>query len=388
MRQERIKLLKFVTVLAIGGTERQVLDLALALDRCRFDLRLACLRRSGQFLKEVEEHGIPLNEYRINRLYNHRAMARQLSFARHLRRSGIAVVNSYGFYSNVFAVPAARLAGVPVIVASIRDIGDFLTPLQRRAQKWICQLADRIVANAEAVRERLVAEGYRRDKIVVIRNGIARSRFAAGSNGGKLRRELGLAAGVPLVAVLSRLNPLKGIEYFLEAAAIVSCRFDEARFLVIGDGACRAELERYTARLGLDRRVVFTGFRLDVPQLLPDIAVSVLPSLSEATSNALLESMASGVPVVATRVGGNPEVVEDGVTGLLVAPRDPAALACAICQLLENRALASKLGAAGKRRVAEHFSLERAVRETERLYLDLLEKAGYGRTGGRWEVQR
>lgn len=387
MRRSKIKLLKFVTVFAIGGTERQVLDLALALDRSRFDLHLACLRRSGQFLREVEEEGIPLNEYKINCLYNHRTIARQLSFARHLRQSGIAIVHTYGFYTNVFAIPAARLASVPVVVASIRDLGDLLTPLQRRAQKWICRLADRIVANAEAVRERLVAEGYDRDKIVVIRNGIARSRFA-GVAGGKLRNEYRLPPDAPLVAVLSRLNPLKGVEHFLEAAAIVSCRFDGARFLVIGDGAYRVELERHASRLGLDRRVIFTGFRLDVPQLLPEITVSVLPSLSEATSNALLESMAAGVPVVATRVGGNPEVVEDRVTGLLVAPRDPAALARAICRLLENRALAAKLGAAGKRRVAEHFSLERAVRETERLYLDLLERASYGRADGRWEARK
>ena len=128
-------------------------------------------------------------------------------------------------------------------------------------------------------------------------------------------------------------------------------------------------------RLGIGGRVVFTGFRLDVPELLSEVAISVLPSLSEALPNVVLESMAAGVPVVATRVGGNPEVVEEGVTGLLVPPQDPAALAKAICRLLENPELASRYGRAGKQRIAEQFSLERMVRQTETLYLDLIRKA-------------
>jgi len=133
-------------------------------------------------------------------------------------------------------------------------------------------------------------------------------------------------------------------------------------------------LRQSVARLGLDGRVVFTGFRMDVPELLSECAVSVLPSLSEGLSNTLIESMAAGVPVVATRVGGNPEVVDEGRTGLLVPPRDPAALAEAICRTLQDRELARQFGEAARQRVAEHFSLERMLRDTERLYVNLLER--------------
>jgi len=141
------------------------------------------------------------------------------------------------------------------------------------------------------------------------------------------------------------------------------------------DTAYRGELERYAARLGLGGRVVFTGVRQDVPAVLAEAAVSALPSLSEGLSNVLLESMAGGVPVVATAVGGNPEVIEDGVTGLLVPPRDAGALARGICLLLEDRVLAARLGRAGRQRVAQHFSLARMVGENERLYVRLLEQA-------------
>jgi glycosyltransferase involved in cell wall biosynthesis len=191
----------------------------------------------------------------------------------------------------------------------------------------------------------------------------------------RLREELGLPQDAPLVVVLSRLNRLKGIEYFLRAAVRISAMFGKARFLVVGDSidaAYRNELETYAARIGLRDKILFTGFRTDVGSILSETAVSVLPSLSEGLPNALLESMAMGVPVVATHVGGNPEAVENGVTGLLVPPRDDAALAEAVCTFLQNPAMAVRFGEAGKRRIADIFSLERMVQETERLYMGLL----------------
>jgi glycosyltransferase involved in cell wall biosynthesis len=147
-------------------------------------------------------------------------------------------------------------------------------------------------------------------------------------------------------------------------------------FLVAGDGGSRKELEEQACRLGLGRRIVFTGFRSDVPELLSEAAISVLPSLSEGTSNTLLESMAAGVPVIATRVGGNLEVIEDEVSGLLVPPRDSAALAAATGRLLEDQDLALRLGQAGMQRVSELYSILGAVHQTERLYQRLVEVKG------------
>src|ERR1700733_15211457 len=200
-------------------------------------------------------------------------------------------------------------------MASIRDTGEHLTPMQRRVEKLYCRMADCVVTNAEAVRKRLTNEGYDAHKIVVIHNGIELSRYARKPAELGLHRELGVPPNTPLVAVFARLNELKGIEYFLRAVAGLIERFGNVRFLIVGDGASRPELEKYSEQLGLNKHVVFMGFRLDVPTLLSEISLSVLPTLSEGLSNSLLEAMAASVPVVATRVGGNPEVVQGGITG-------------------------------------------------------------------------
>lgn len=375
MQPGRIKLLEFITAFEVGGTERQVVNLARGLDPSIFELSFACLRRSGPFLEEIERLAVPLAEYNINTLRSRKALKEQIRFARYVKQSRIQIVHTYGFYAHVFAIAAARLAGVPIIVASVRDTGELWTPMQRRAQKVVCRWADCVLVNSEAVRHRLIEEGYSQDKIVVIGNGIDLAKFARNGSDGRMHREFILSGDAPRVVVLSRLHSMKGIDYFLEAAAMVATRFPEARFLIVGDGPYREELERYAVRLGLGQRVIFTGLRLDVPEVLSGVTVSVIPSLSEGLSNTLLESMAAGAPVVATKVGGNPEVVEDGVTGLLVPPRDPGALARAISLLLEDPPMALSLGRAGRQLVAERFSIERMVRQTENLYLRLMSRS-------------
>lgn len=376
MQSNRIKLLKMLTNFQIGGTERQVVNLALGIDPARFDLHLACLRNSGALLGELNTLQVPRPEFRIGRFYNPATFWQGMRLAQYIRKNRIQIVHSYGFYSNVFTVPIAWLAGKSFVIASIRDTGDVLTWAQRRVQRMVCRLTDCVLVNAEAIRDKLVEQGYAPDKIIVIRNGIALAKFGNRQRDSLLRQELALPVSAPLVMVFSRLNQMKGIQYFIDAAVILAALFPDVRFLVVGDGESRKELEEYARRQGLGPRTVFTGFRNDVPELLSEAAVSVLPSLSEGLSNTLLESMAAGVPVVATRVGGNPEVIEHGVTGLLVPLRDSAALAAAVGRLLENKDLAASFAQAGMRRVAELFSMERSVRETEHLYQRLVEAGG------------
>jgi glycosyltransferase involved in cell wall biosynthesis len=178
--------------------------------------------------------------------------------------------------------------------------------------------------------------------------------------------------------VVCRLNKKKGIEYFLRAAAVVAAQFPKARFLIVGsscfDPNYQAELERLAGELDLSDRVIFTGERNDIPALLREIDLSVLPSLSEGLSNSLLEAMASAVPVIATNVGGNPEVVQDGRTGLLVPARDAAALAQAMIQILQSPDLARRFGEAGYEKVKSDFSLAATVRRTQELYMELLRR--------------
>jgi len=392
----RIRLVTFVNGFAMGGTERQVVNLSRAIDRTKFDIHLACFKSWGHYLEEIEACRVPIWEYPINSLHNHRTFWKQWSFARDLRRHRIQIVHTFNFYPNIFALPAARMARVPHIVASIRDLGIYQTPMQKRVQRMACRLADCIVVNAEAVKRWLIDEGYQRKKIVVIRNGVDLSRFEMKGDGCRIRQELGVPPGAPIVAVISRIHELKGLDDFLEAAALVAGRHKEARFLIVGgrmiaksgaaveDDAQLSGLAGLARRLGIADRVLFTGFRLDVAQLLMEATVSVLPSLSEGLSNFLLESMAAGVPVVTTRVGGSPEAVEDGTTGILVPTHDPAAIARALDALLTDPLLARRMGQAGHRRIVERFSLEGMALATERLYRSLVAGRRFEDEGG-WD---
>ncbi len=370
MRGDRIRLLKFINLFAIGGTERQFVNVVQRLDPELFDIHLSCFRKYGEFLSEIEACGHPLTEYSINRLFGRRTFREQLRFASYLRAQRIQVVHTYGFYPNLFGIPAARMAGVPVRIAAIRDTGAHLSSTHKTLQRIACGMANCILVNAAAVKQWLVGQGYAENKIRVIPNGIV-SRPAEGAP--TLRQQCGLPSDAALVGVMCRLSPVKGLNYFIDAAAALASRHVDARFLIIGDGQEKETLRAQVQRLGLESKIVFTGFRTDTSEVLPQLSVSVLPSLTEGMSNTLLESMAAGVPVVATRVGGNPEIVVDGHTGLLTPAQDPAALAEAISKLLANPVLARQMGAAGKDRIAKHFSVEQTIQQTQVLYNEMLE---------------
>jgi len=377
----RIHLLKVVPTFMCGGTENQFMTLGRSLDPSRFALEFACLRRWGGFVNEIDERRIPLLECDISSFRSVDAVLQQARLARHLARRRIDIVHAYSFYGNVFAIPPARLARVPVVIASIRDRAPYLTAMQKRVQRYACRLADCILVNADAVKDWLIRERYDASKIVVIRNGVDLTRFRQPIESTRIRHELGLPVDAPVSVVVSRLNRLKGLEQFLEAAAIVVARFPAARFLIVGetnpnDRGYLAVLKALAERFGLGDRVVFAGLRTDVPALLGSATVSVMPSLNEALSNVVLESMAAGVPMVATRVGGTPEAIEDGVTGLLVPPADPLALANAIGRILADPALANRLGLAARESVTERFGMDRMVSATQQLYCSLLEKRG------------
>jgi glycosyltransferase involved in cell wall biosynthesis len=374
-----MRILKVVPTLMCGGTENQFMTVGRMIDRSRFDVTFACLRRWGPFVDELGQLGIPLHEYPITTFRSVQSLAQQARLARQIARSRIDIVHAYNFYGNVFAVPPARLMA-RVVIASIRDRSPYLTSMQKRVQRYACQFADRILVNADAVKDWLVGdEGYDPSNIIVIRNGVDMTRFAGPPAGARIRSELGIPADARLVTVVSRLTRLKGVEHFLQAAAALKPRYPDVRFLIVGetsppDPAYLQELQGLADALGIAGQVTFTGRRSDVPDILGAADVAVMPSLNEALSNALLESMAAGAPVVATRVGGTPEALTDGETGLLVPPGDAAAITAAVSRLLDDRVLACRLGRAARARISEQFSVGRMVSATENLYGELLSR--------------
>ena len=278
------RILKVVPTLMCGGTENQFMMLARRLDSARFTVEFACLRRWGGFVQELTDRQIPLAEYRVTSFRNISALTQQARLARHITRRHVQIVHAYNFYGNVFALPPARLAA-RVVIASIRDCEPYLTPMQKRVQRYACQLADCVLVNATAVRNWLVNDGYDGSKIVVIKNGVDLSQFRGTGNSGTLRLSLGVPPATPLVVVVSRLARLKGLEQLIEAAAVLKARRHDARFLIVGETAPSQrgyldELKLLAVTHRVADRITFTGLRSDVPALLSAADVAVMPSLN------------------------------------------------------------------------------------------------------------
>ena len=384
MYSEPIRILKFMTNYACGGTEKQVLNLISRMDRKQFDLRFGCLQRSGDFVKHFQALNIPITAFPIRKLYHPETFRQQLKFAAFLRSERIQIMHSYNFYSNVFAIPAARMAGVPVVLASIRDRGVYLTPAKKLFQKTICSMADKILVNADSIHDWLQEEKYPAAKIRVIKNGIDMSLYEEPVRRGELRKEFGIPADAPLIVMLSRLDPKKGVVDFIHAAAQITRLRPEVFYLIAGenlqtqtnslshDADFHRELIQLVESHGMKDKIIFAGHRPDVPQILAESTVSVLPSHSEGLSNTLLESMAAGVPVVATEAGGNPELVRAGITGLLVPPQAPQLLADAIVKILEDKNMARRMSEQSRQVALKEFSMARMVQLTQEMYLSQL----------------
>lgn len=385
--QGHIRLLKVVTNFSSGGTEGQVNKLSQALDRNLISLQFVCLKEYGPFIDDMKAAGIPIKEFSIGTFYQLKTYAQIWRLSRFMRRERIQVCHSYNFYSNLIAVPAAVCAGVPVIIISIRDRGVYLSQMQRRVQVQICKLADRILVNADAIRTWLLDQGVSDNKVSILRNGIDMCLYEKGTTTSDIRAELGISPAARLVVMLARLHPQKGIDEILQAAPQIKRRHPDVHIIIVGekleykggnvfkDSTYQQHLDELTVQLGINDFVFFTGYRTDVPALLRQATLSVLPSHSEGLSNSLIESMAAGLPLVATDVGGNPELVNDGVNGLLVPVKNVAALAAAINAILDDPGKAARFGEASLRLCRESFSIKNMVTATQQVYLRELNKS-------------
>lgn len=374
MSARRVRVLFVIDKLQRAGAQVHLGRLAGGLDRERFEPEVVCLLEEGPVAEELREAGVPVEVLGLGRLYAPRAIAGLPRLVRRLRQRRPDVVHTYLVSSNIYGVLAGRLARVPAVVTSRRDPGFSRNwRLRLLEERLINPFVDRVVVVSSAVAESARREhGLRPDRILTIENGVDLAVLDPGRQDREgARREWRIADGEAAIGVIGHLSPVKGQADFLRAAARVAAGAPQARFVLVGDGPLRSSLAALAAELGIAGRVVFTGVREDVPRLLAMLDVVVVPSHTEGMSNALLEAMAMARPVVATAVGGNLDVVRDGLNGRLVPPRDASALASTVLELLANPATATRLGATARRFVAENLSLERMVRRYEELYQSL-----------------
>jgi len=380
-RPRRLRVVYVVPDLGVGGAERHVTTVMPRLDRSRFDPMVLCIGRRGELFSDLEAAGVPAVALGRTR---REAFAALVDLVREFRRFRPDVVIVRGYNAELLGRVAAALAGVHHVVVWVHNCGDI------QPRPVLRQLADHLldpvtdayfgVARTQVPYLEDVL-GHPASKVRIIHNGVDPAPFSGGGDAG-LREELGLEEDALVVGILAALRPEKDHETFLRAAQLVAAEVPRARFVVAGGGDRREALEALAERLGIADRVLFTGVR-DAPALLRTIDVFVLSSYTiECFPMALLEAMASSRAAVCTAVGGVPELLEDGVTGYLVPPKDPRALAGRLTDLLTSAGTRAEFGAAARARVDSAFNLRRSVLETEQALLDVATPRPGRRPGG------
>ncbi len=365
-----------------GGTERQAVQLVRLLHESdRYRVHLACIHDKGVLRAEVERLGIgEITSYPLNSFFN-RNFAQQLRrLRRFLIEREIDIVHTHGLYTNVFGIIGAALARVPVRIASRRETGGLRNGIRRWGERRAFHLSHALIANAEAVRRELIAEGVPSEKVLTVYNGLDVERVAP--QPALPREEVLLALGLPheddrrFVTIVANVrHPVKDHPMFLRAARRVRERIPQAAFVVAGEGELMPALRSLAGELGVERDVFFTGRCERVAELLAVSEVCVLSSKAEGFSNAILEYMAAGRAVVATDVGGAREAILEGETGYLVPSGDDAMMAERIISLLSEAERTRQMGERGRRIVREKFSCEAQLERTGKLYDELLTKA-------------
>lgn len=372
-QNDRITVLNLIGSLRIGGAEQQVVSLAPLFDRERFRIIVCAMQPGGGLRDRLDQAGV---EYACLNYRIRSCIPAMLRFISLLRREKVDILHTHMYSASKFGRIAGVLAGVPVMIAT--DHGH--DPWKR----WWHVAFDRVLLRhtdlrigvsqdvADAIR---ACENPSPEKLAMIPNGVDPERFKSDeAERNVVRAGLGIADDEVLVGAVGRLVEPKALHILIEAVSQLAQTMSQVRLVLVGDGPLRSELEKQAADLGVSDRVLFAGMRMDIPAVLSAIDVYVMSSKSEGLPVSLLEAMSAEKPVVATRVGGIPEVVTDRREALLVQPNDPSALADAINEVISNPELAAQLGRRARERVSSAYSVAATARALEQVYCDLLKK--------------
>jgi glycosyltransferase involved in cell wall biosynthesis len=359
MRNTRDGVLLCVRTLGSGGTERQAAALALGLQQQGYRVHVCCGQDGGFRAAELRAAGIPIWENPVQGLYKPQAAVAAMRLLNYLRRHRIGLVHTFDFPMNIFAAPVARCSSA-VVLTSQRCFRDTIPAKYHRLLCWAHARAHGVITNSrEVVRHLETDYGIKPGKVQVCYNGLDLSVFH--SQGRHSNENL-------VIGTVSVLRSEKGLENLVRAFGLIAGRAPSVRLRIAGDGPERAALGALVRELGLEDRCEFISEVKDVAYWMRTIDIFVLPSHSEALSNALMEAMACGCAVVASRVGGNPELIDEGRTGFLCAPRNLEMLADRLLVLIGDPEKRTRLAQAAADRMAQEFSLETAVKRMIQIY--------------------
>jgi glycosyltransferase involved in cell wall biosynthesis len=363
---------------AYGGGERYLELLCDRLDRVQYRVLLIC-PEPGPFVGRMKERGVETHLVHLAPLFNLLALWR---LTRLLARKRVTILQTHGARANFYGRIAGRLAGVPVIISTVHNsLKDYEV---RSLRRWLyafllrltLPLVHRIICVSEANRRDLIEEcPAAAAKTHTVYNGVDPSAFPSQPDCQIVRQEFGMTKG-PVLVTIARLTEQKGHRYLLQALPCLLESWPQLLCVFVGEGELRDALHRMAIDLGVERACRFVGVREDIAGILAAADLFVLPSLSEGFPFVLLEALAMGCPVVASRVNGVPELIEDRKTGLLVPARDPQALARAIRDMLSDPTAAAKMGAAGRAVVQERLTVDRMVANTTAIFDAAMQTAG------------
>lgn len=365
----KIKIAHPTAALHVGGKENGMVNLVNAMSADIFDNYIFAFKRGG-----VLRHRIDPKQCHVVELGNRLGgdLRIYLKLVRHFRRHQFHLVHTRSWSSLLEGMIAAKITGVPLLVHGEHGLIKDDTGIHVWVQRRFWALADQVMCVSEALRESLVARiGFPRERIRVIKNGVELERFDLKVDRHELKASLGIPPEAPVFGSIGRLVPVKDYASLIKAAKIVFAELPTAHLIFVGDGPLREELRALAQRLEIAAQVHFLNWRKDVPALMQILDVFVLSSISEGMSNSILEAMCSGTAVVATNVGGNPELVVNKETGLLVPSQEAPQMGKAILALLLDAKRRRAMGAAGRRRIEEQFSLQVMVRNYEKMYLEI-----------------
>jgi len=360
---------RIITWLPPGGIEQRLAALLPRLNQPPFRVTVVCLRERGLLADSLEQAGVPVVVFPMKSRLEPAGLR---ALAQWMRDQQVDLVHSHMYRSNVPATIAARMAGVRAVLCQMHNINTWETWRQRWMDRLLMRWRTAMVAVSEEVKRDIVANlACDPERVHVLYNGIDLEKYSAAQRDPELAERLGVPKGSRVVVVLARLAQQKGHIRLLKALDLVRDELPPTHVLLVGEGKMRDAIQQEVIKRHLQEMVTFAGHRDDVPQVLALADLSVLASDREGFSNAIVESLAAGVPVVATDVGGNSEAIVNGESGLLVPHDDVHALARALKLLLTDDSLRERTSQAARRR-AQRFSLDQMLEETRRLYRRVL----------------
>lgn len=361
----RIKVLHLITSLEVGGAQRGLLLGLARFDQEKYEHVICSLMDRVQMRNQFLQTGIKVKSLGLNKKTDMVALLRLRSLIKEVRPD---ILHTYLLHSNIIGRIVGRLSDVPVIIGSERTIGQ-VGSLGRLLTKLTNPLTDLVEVNSHTGAKAIIKDlGVPLNKIAVIPSGLDTDKYSVSSDRSRIRSSLGLSDKQHLVLYIGRLRPVKGVDRGLKGFKKVLEKHPTAHLALAGEGEQSRALQSLASELGIYDNVTFLGVRNDLPEILSASDSVLIPSRNEGLPRVAIEAMAAGKPVIATEVGGTPEAIIDGVTGILVMPNDINQMGNAISHLIENVKLQKRLGAAGRKRAIQHYSVEKYISRLDCLY--------------------